>query len=379
MTDGETELSFTYDVDGLRTKKQVDDTTWEYVYNGSMLIHMTDGSNTLHFRYGDTAPVSVNYNGTEYFYLKNVQGDITGLTDTSGNVVVEYTYDAWGNPLTTTGSLANTLGQTNPLRYRGYVYDTETGLYYLQSRYYDPEVGRFINADSAISGPGGDLLGYNMFAYCFNNPANAFDDNGNWPKWLETTAKITAVALVVVTAVVVVSVATAGTGGLALAAAGIAFGTACGALVGGLANERKGNSFINGALGGAVSGLVQSTGTATTGGIGTIVGGGVGSGLGTAITEKLNNKGKPKKQQKTSKEILDASLKSAALATSFSVLTAGVGYGVNFAQNSPIGYNAWAESLNSGIGIMPITPGFGEMMKGFFGVMDDGLVYLFSD
>ena len=65
--------------------------------------------------------------------------------------MVEYTYDAWGNLLSTTGSLAETLGKLNPLRYRGYVYDHETGLYYLQSRYYDPEIGRFINADALVS------------------------------------------------------------------------------------------------------------------------------------------------------------------------------------------------------------------------------------
>ena len=65
--------------------------------------------------------------------------------------MTQYGYNAWGNILTTTGELANTLGQINPLRYRGYVYDTETGLYYLQSRYYDPEIGRFLNADAFAS------------------------------------------------------------------------------------------------------------------------------------------------------------------------------------------------------------------------------------
>ena len=84
---------------------------------------------------------------------------------------------AWGNLLRVTGSLANTLGADNPLRYRGYVYDTQTRLYYLQSRYYDPEVGRFINADALVS-TGQGLLGNNMFAYCRNNPANCCDPEG---------------------------------------------------------------------------------------------------------------------------------------------------------------------------------------------------------
>ena len=155
--------------------------------------------------------------------------------DSSGTQVVAYTYDAWGNPLTTTGTMADTLGKLNPFRYRGYVYDTETGLYYLQSRYYNPETGRFINADNSISNSFESVHGYNLFAYCFNNPVNMNDSSGSWPKWLEKVAKVVAVAAVVVTAAIVVAVATAGTGGLGLAAAGVAFGTACGGLVGGVA------------------------------------------------------------------------------------------------------------------------------------------------
>ncbi len=103
--------------------------------------------------------------------------------NTSGVKVVEYTYDAWGNPLTVTGSMATTLGQYNPLRYRGYVYDVDTGLYYLQSRYYNPKIGRFINADGLVS-TGQGVLGNNMFAYCGNNPVNYVDPTGQWLEWL---------------------------------------------------------------------------------------------------------------------------------------------------------------------------------------------------
>ncbi len=80
--------------------------------------------------------------------------------------------------------MASTLGVDNPFRYRGYYYDEESGLYYLNSRYYDPVTGRFINADGYVSGIGGDIQGYNLFAYCFNNPINLSDSNGNWPKWV---------------------------------------------------------------------------------------------------------------------------------------------------------------------------------------------------
>ena len=97
----------------------------------------------------------------------------------SGNQLVAYTYDAWGNVLTTTGSSAGSLGKYNPLRYRGYVYDVETKLYYLQSRYYNPEWGRFINADALVS-TGQGLLGNNMFAYCGNNPVLFYDPHGHF-------------------------------------------------------------------------------------------------------------------------------------------------------------------------------------------------------
>ena len=110
---------------------------------------MAWGSNKLHLTYDSIGPASVTYNGVKYFYLKNAQGDVTGLVNASGTQVVSYTYDPWGAPMSTDGTMASTLGAANPLRYRGYVYDTETGLYYLNSRYYNPVWGRFINADTA--------------------------------------------------------------------------------------------------------------------------------------------------------------------------------------------------------------------------------------
>ena len=160
-------------------------TRTSYSYLGDTLtqvnIDAPTGSTSLHFTYDEIGPMSVTYDGAEYFYLKNAQGDVTGLVNSSGTQVVAYTYDAWGNPLTTTGTMAGTLGKLNPFRYRGYVYDTETGLYYLQSRYYNPETGRFINADSyALTGQG--VLSGNMFAYCGNNPVVRNDQQGTFFK-----------------------------------------------------------------------------------------------------------------------------------------------------------------------------------------------------
>ena len=95
-----------------------------------------------------------------------MQGDVIGIVDNNGTKVVEYTYDEWGKLLTTTGTLATTIGTLNPIRYRGYYYDTETGLYYCRARYYDPEISRWINADSYVS-TGQGLISSNIFAYCF--------------------------------------------------------------------------------------------------------------------------------------------------------------------------------------------------------------------
>ena len=114
-------------------------------------------------------PATITYNGTPYYYVTNLQGDVVAIMDRYGEIVVEYSYDAWGKLLKTTGSMQYNLGVYNPLRYRGYVYDRELGLYYLQSRYYDPELCRFLNADAFISTGQGEL-GNNMFAYCLNNP-----------------------------------------------------------------------------------------------------------------------------------------------------------------------------------------------------------------
>ncbi|QVK19577.1 RHS repeat-associated core domain-containing protein [Mycoplasmatota bacterium] len=109
-----------------------------------------------------------------------MQGDIVNIVDSYGSIKVSYIYDAWGNIIHTTdntGSLE--LAKKNPYRYRGYRFDEETGWYYLQSRYYNPEIGRFINADGLI-GETGDILGHNMYAYTQNNPVMMVDPSGEF-------------------------------------------------------------------------------------------------------------------------------------------------------------------------------------------------------
>ena len=175
-------LTFTYDADGNRITKTVNGTTTTYTYADGRVTHETNGTDTIHYRYDTNGTLlSMNLNGTEYYYLYNGQRDVIGLYDANGSVVVEYTYDAWGKPLTTTGSLASTVGVKNPYRYRSYPYDTENGLYHLRSRYYSPEVERFINGDSVDNlGASGTITGYSLFSYCENNPVKYVDSEGKF-------------------------------------------------------------------------------------------------------------------------------------------------------------------------------------------------------
>ncbi len=135
----------------------------------------------LDFFYDEAGrPFAVKVDGVLYYYITNLQGDVMQIVNSNGTTVATYDYDPYGNIISSTGSIA----EINPFRYRGYVYDTETGLYYLQSRYYDPEMGRFINAD-AFASTGQGILGNNMFSYCLNNPANYVDMSGENAKALE--------------------------------------------------------------------------------------------------------------------------------------------------------------------------------------------------
>ena len=161
-------------------------TETQYYLNGSTILTQITGDDRLDFFYDDNGLLlGFSYNGAKYYYIRNLQNDIIGILDNSGNQVVSYTYDSWGKLLSIEGSAKDTIGVQNPFRYRGYYYDTESGFYYLNSRYYDPVVGRFLNADEVIANADNTIQGYNMYVYCFNNPVNLADSSGNWPKWIE--------------------------------------------------------------------------------------------------------------------------------------------------------------------------------------------------
>ena len=157
----------------LRISKTVNGVVHKYIYDGDLLISEQFGDTLLIYVYDEAgSPIGFKYRTTgyaigafdSYVFGKNLQGDIVAIYNTSGTAVATYKYDAWGNVISATGTMAS----VNPFRYRGYYYDIETGFYYLRSRYYDPAICRFINADNAISGTGESLQGYNLFSYCFN-------------------------------------------------------------------------------------------------------------------------------------------------------------------------------------------------------------------
>ena len=177
-----TNLSFTYDSEGIRTSKTVGSTTTKYLLNGTQILAQTTNGKTLCFFYdqqGNRVGMA-DGNNHFYYYIYNVQGDVIALADAStGKLAVTYTYDAWGKLVELKDTTANSVGTQNPFRYRGYYYDTETSLYYLQTRYYDPEVGRFINSDSQLN-PKDGVLGFNLFVYCGNNPVSNQDPNGHF-------------------------------------------------------------------------------------------------------------------------------------------------------------------------------------------------------
>ena len=228
-----TTLSFSYNDAGLRTEKTVNGSTRRYVWNSSQLMADVGVSDAFYFHYSSGGElIGYTYKTaeaeTECILVKNQQGDVERVISADGTILASYTYDAWGNTLTAEGTLA----QQNPIRYRGYYFDTETSLYYLQSRYYDSAVGRFINADGYTSTDANGLLSANMFAYCENNPISRFDPEGtDWRDAVIFGLVVAAVGLLILAtlpfsgpllATVGVTAATAAAAGTAITATGMA-------------------------------------------------------------------------------------------------------------------------------------------------------------
>ena len=292
-------ITYTYNENGIRTSKTVNNVTTTYYLDGTNIIEQITGNTVLHFYYDSNDEViGFEYNSDNYYYVKNAMGDILGIADSAGNLMASYAYDPWGKVLSITGSDI-AIGNLNPFRYRGYYYDAETGLYYLQSRYYDPEVGRFINCDDVnYIGITESEISYNPFAYCENEPVNNKDSNGYF-----------------INAVI-----------------GSVFGAAFGALEAKLTKSNVKYGAITGAISGFISGLGVDIAIATGGTIGTLISAALGataSVISKLITYYLNHNFtiKKLKQKSVIKELAYAAL----LGALFNV----VGY-------------SWTKSLNYG-------------------------------
>ena len=270
----DSDISYKYNADGVRIEKSVGTEKISYIVDGTLVLSEkhSDGKR-LYFYYDPAGNVlGFEYYESEndstpdmYYYVKNAQGDVIGIIDNTGATVVKYSYNAWGKILSVTD---NDIAQINPFRYRSYYYDNETGFYYVSSRYYDSEIGRWINAyDVNCLGAEGEFVSYNLFAYCLNNPVNRTDVNGNWslPNWAKVTigavATIAAVTVTVATggaaAPVLISVAASTIGGAATSAISHRVTTGSWEGAGKAALDGAANGFMTGglcALGGSVIG-----------------------------------------------------------------------------------------------------------------------------
>ena len=200
LTQNGKQNTYKYDVDGLRLEKTAGGVTTQYQYvNGQLLGEKRSDGVILRYTYDALGVLSgIQYKNaagvtTNYIVRCTLSGDVDQIFDTKGSLVARYIYDTWGNTLSVTDASGKAItdplhiANINPIRYRGYYYDAETGLYYLQSRYYDTSTRRFLNADTLLGANAG--AAYNLFAYCGNNPINMQDSDGLYPIDIDSGGK----------------------------------------------------------------------------------------------------------------------------------------------------------------------------------------------
>ena len=179
--------TYSYNENSIRTKKVIGSTTTDYYLADNVMVAEKKGSNLITYMFDENGErYGFLYNSTPYYYVRNMQGDVIRILNQYGSIVARYEYDAWGKVLKVTNNAGTVqtastfIGNINPIRYRGYYYDAETGFYYLQSRYYDPETCRFINADEPemVVLATDILLAKGLYIYCDNDPINNIDTSG---------------------------------------------------------------------------------------------------------------------------------------------------------------------------------------------------------
>ena len=289
ITDDATGIQYTYKYNdqGIRTEKVVNGVVHKYYLQGEQIIAERYGNNLIKFYYDATGVCGFNYNGTDYYYLKNIQGDILKIYDNSGVLYAEYSYDAWGK--CTIKSNVNNIAAINPFRYRGYYYDTETELYYLNARYYDPEIGRFISPDGTEYLEPETINGLNLYAYCGNNPVMYMDPAGtSWASFWSSVGnwfKSNWEKVVSVVEIVAGTVALFIPGGQAVGSVLLSMGIT--SMVSGYANELSGGAFLSGWVGGQISGLFAAIPGLST--VASAIMGFIGGFIGSATTGIMDN------------------------------------------------------------------------------------------
>ena len=176
--DGENLYTYTYDSNSFRKTKTVNGQTTTYVYENGKLLREERASQSIDYLYGADGIIGIKVNETVYLFRKNIFGDVTEIYDTNGALIGKYSYTAYGE--CSIDLQENSVVSINPIRYRSYYYDSETNLYYLKSRYYDPETGRFITIDDTSYIMPDEVNGLNLYAYCADNPVMNVDPNGTF-------------------------------------------------------------------------------------------------------------------------------------------------------------------------------------------------------
>ncbi len=281
------DVSFKYNYAGTRLFKTVGDKTIKYYCSGSTIMCQDDGTDNLYFYYGTEGITGFKYNEEVYHYKKDMLGNILGIYDANGQLLVKYVYDAWGNhktfaiingecidisdnkEYTINSSLSEKLAILNPFRYRSYYFDIEIGLYYLQTRYYDPETGRFISMDDISYIDPESIHGLNLYAYCDNNPVMRTDSQGTnwWTDFWNSVAGAIAKISIGVVLIGTLAIGSVLTGGLlSVVLAGATIGAIGGAVGGGISGLVSGgglqgfaNGFLAGSITGAISGAVGAS------------------------------------------------------------------------------------------------------------------------
>ena len=283
------DVVYTYGLNGIRTSKTVNGIkTTYYVLNNKILAEKSDNKEII-YRYSSDKLIGFAFNGVEYIYERNIQGDVLRIYQKDNlTLVAEYHYDAYGNH-EVINYTDDTIGDINPFRYRGYYFDSETGWYYLNASYYSPTMSRFISPDelSILDETKSQINGLNLYMYCGDNPVMNVDPGGrNW--WSDFWKGVGGIVVGVVVSVaeMVAGAALMITGVGAGIGAGL-ISTGLGSIIGGAMNAIHGGSFITGWTGGQVSGLI-ATACSTIPIVGNFLGTAVGSLFGSAANSYID-------------------------------------------------------------------------------------------